>query len=70
MVQTSARFDLIKEDVKKILKGAGIAMAGAAATYFLGAVTTLDVGTYTPIVVAVSSIVCNAILKWTSVTKY
>lgn len=69
-VETSARFDLIKTDLKKIAKGAGIAAAGAIATLLLEMVPGWDFGPYTAGVVAINSVVCNMVLKFVSVNKY
>lgn len=57
-MQKSFSFD--KETVKKIIKGAAIASAGAALTYLAQYVSSEDFGVYTPVVVAVSSILINA----------
>jgi hypothetical protein len=70
MIKTSERFDLIKEDFKKIGKGAGIAVAGAIVTVLLEMIPSIDFGSYTVAVVAINSVICNAVLKWVSATKY
>ena len=51
-----------KPDVKitKILKGAGIAGAGAAVTYLLGAADVIDVSVRDPFLVAIISTLLNA----------
>lgn len=67
---TSAKFDLIKQDGKKILKGAGIAAAGAVATILLDLIPGWDFGVYTPMVVAINSVICNAVLKYVTANKY
>lgn len=54
------RFTLSQEDTSKILVGACIAMAGALLTYILEVVGQIDFGEYTPIVVALVSILVNA----------
>lgn len=56
----SERFKLNKEDGKKILTGAGIAMAGALLTYFADILPNVDFGEWTPVAVAVFSILVNA----------
>lgn len=66
----SEQYDLIKEDLKKIGKGAGIAMAGAVATVLLDMIPNVDFGQYTPMIVAINSIICNMILKWSTTTNY
>lgn len=57
-MQKSFSFD--KETVKKIIKGAAIAAAGAVLTYLAQYVSSTDFGVYTPVVVAVSSILINS----------
>ena len=48
-----------KEDLIKIGKGALIASAGAALTYISAAITGLDFGEFTPLVVVVWSVFAN-----------
>lgn len=48
----------------KILKGAGIAGAGAILTYLLGALPDVHLGAYTPAVTALLSVLINAALKY------
>lgn len=55
---------LSKEDLKKVGIGALVAGAGAIVTYLVSWAGSYDFGTYTPIVVAVSSIAVNFIRKW------
>jgi hypothetical protein len=57
-MQKSFSFD--KETVIKIFKGASIAASGAVLTYLAQYVSSADFGVYTPVVVAVSSIIINA----------
>lgn len=56
----SARFTLNKEDGRKILTGAIVALSGALLTYFSQIVTQIDFGVWTPTVVAIASILVNA----------
>lgn len=56
----SKRFRLNKEDSIKILTGSGIAMGGALLTYILEILPSIDFGEFTPVVVAVFSILINA----------
>jgi len=56
----SKRFALNKEDGMKILIGACIAMGGALLTYLSSILTQIDFGVYTPVVVAIASILINA----------
>jgi len=60
----SPNWTLIKQDLKKLSIGAGIALLGALATYLQDTIPGLDFGQYTPIVVAVNSIIVNAIRKF------
>lgn len=65
----SEKMSLNKKDAMKVLKGLGIAAGGAALTYLLDLLPTLDFGPYTPIVVAVSSTFINLCLKYFQRTK-
>jgi hypothetical protein len=60
----SKQFSLSNIDYKKILVGAGIALLGALATYLQDTIPSIDFGVYTPIIVAVNSIIINAIRKF------
>jgi len=60
----STVFTLAKDDWIKIFKGALIAGAGAGAVYLVQAIGALDFGLYTPAVVALASILVNALRKW------
>ena len=59
----SKKYRLNRTDFTKIGKGAGIAAGGAALTYLLIVITDVDFGSQTPIIVAVGSILINAVLK-------
>lgn len=50
-----------KKTLDKIMKGAGIAAAGAVVTYLLGQLDYIDVGVWTPLFVAASSSLVNAL---------
>lgn len=65
-MEGSNRFKLNSADVKKILVGLGVALAGAALTYFSSVITQIDFGSWTPVVVAGFSVVANVIRKWVS----
>ena len=52
-----------KIDIKKILTGAGIAMAGALLTYLTQIITNINLGEWTPIIVAIWSIIVNTLRK-------
>jgi hypothetical protein len=62
----SKKFALNKNDVIKILKGAGIAALGAGATYLFANVAQMDFGQYTPFVAAMAAIILNLLRKWIS----
>ena len=63
-MRESKKLELNKEDGMKILKGLGIALGGAAITYGLEIIPNVDFGVaYTPMVVAISSILLNTIRK-------
>jgi len=53
----------MNEKLKKIGKGALIAGGGAAIVYALQIVATMDFGEYTPLVVAFSGIIINAVYQ-------
>jgi hypothetical protein len=57
-------FKLSKEDGKKILNGFIIALIGAGLTYLEG--LKVDFGQWTVLVVALNSVVVNAVRKWLS----
>ena len=56
----SKKFSWNDEDIKKILVGACIAIGGAFLTYLSSIITNIDFGDYTPIIVAIASILINA----------
>jgi len=60
----SPNWKLIKQDLKKLAIGAGVALLGALATYLQDSIPNLDFGQYTPVVVAINSILVNAIRKF------
>lgn len=60
----SEKFTLNKEDGLKILKGAGIALAGALLTFLADVLTKIDFGQYTLVVAPILSILINAGLKF------
>ena len=59
----SKKYRLNRKELTKIGKGAGIAAGGAALTYLLVVITEVDFGLQTPIIVAIGSILINAVLK-------
>ena len=71
MKQTfSPNWTLIKQDLKKLAIGAGVALLGALATYLQDSIPNLDFGQYTPVVVAINSILVNAIRKFVVTSVY
>lgn len=67
---TSKKGQLISEDVKKVLIGAGVAMGGALLTYIADLIPSVNFGDYTPVVVAMLSVLVNMGRKLISETKY
>lgn len=65
----SPAFSISKEEVVSVLKGLGIAVAGAALTYLTSYFTHTDFGVYTPIVVAVWSAIVNFARKFVPSTQ-
>lgn len=63
------KYTLNKQDFQKIGKGALIAVGGALATYLVQMIGQVDFGEYTPVIVAVGSILINAITKYLSGDK-
>ena len=57
------KFSISKEEWISLLKGAGIAAGGAVITYLLQKISSMDFGTATAAVVAVSSVVLNYLRK-------
>jgi hypothetical protein len=67
---TSPSGGLISKDIKSLLIGLGITLAGAALTYLTEYVTKADFGTWTPIIVTVWAFVVNLVKKWISESQY
>lgn len=65
----SEKLTVSKEDLVKVGKGALIAGAGAALTYLTSALTSLDFGEYTPLVVAGWGILVNFLRKYIPKTE-
>ena len=62
--EQSAKFTFNKQDALKILKGAGIAGLGAAATYLATEIKGIDFGQWTPFVAMGAAVLANIIRKW------
>ena len=52
--------ELSKHDLRKVARGLGIALCGAALTYFTEVITQINLGAWTPVVVAGWSAFVNA----------
>ena len=57
-------YSLDKESLIKILKGAGIALGGSLCVYLLQTIPQVNFGTWTPVIVAVASIIINAVKEY------
>jgi len=68
--KVSESMSLIKEDMKKILIGAGMAAIGAFLTYVIQMASGIDYGEWTPAITAFLSILANVIRKWVASTQY
>jgi len=62
----SKQYKLDKKDGKKIIKGAGIAMASALVVYASEIIPAIDWGQYTALVVAMSGVLINVCRKYLS----
>ena len=56
---------MTKESLIKIAKGAGLAGGGAILTYLIEIIPSVNLGDWTPIVVAVLSVLLNVLRKAT-----
>lgn len=65
----SARWKLNGEDLRKIGKGALIALVGALIVWLSGLPESIDWGVYSPFVAAVASVLVNILRKWVSERK-
>jgi hypothetical protein len=69
-ITKSTRFQFTKEDLFSVGKGLLIAVAGAILTYLTEFITQLDLGVYTPIIVATWSVMVNVIRKYIGEHRY
>lgn len=60
----SPKYRLNKQDLEKIGKGLVIAMLGAGFTYLETTISSMSFGEWTPVVVAVNSVVVNIVRKF------
>lgn len=66
----SQQMELNKTDWKKIAVGAGVAVAGAILTYITDTLPNVDLGAnWTPIVVALWSVIANVARKYLTESK-
>ena len=64
MKNNSTKYQLNKEDGKRILLGLGVAVGGAVLTYLSELLPNVDWGNWTPVVVSLASVLVNAGRKW------
>jgi len=69
-IVTTERFNLTSYDWKSLLIGLGITLLGAGLTYLSEAVTKVDFGVYTPLIMTVWAFLVNAIRKFISESEY
>lgn len=60
----SRKFKLNKTDLTKIGTGALLAGVGAVLAFLVEAIPNVDFGDYSPLVVALFSVLANAFRKW------
>lgn len=60
----SQKLKLDEFDAEKIVKGFFIAAAGAALTYLIDVIPTVDFGMWTPLVVVANSTLVNGLRKF------
>jgi ABC-type antimicrobial peptide transport system permease subunit len=60
----SGKYQLNKEDLTKLGVGALVAVGGALLTYLADTIPGVDFGVYTPVVVAIASILINSARKF------
>jgi len=63
-MENSKKFTLNSIDWKKIGRWAIVAVLGAVATYLMDTIPNLDFGQFTPVIVALNSILVNSIRKF------
>ena len=61
---SSPQFNLDMTDATKLVKDAGIVGAGAALTYLIAHISSLDFGQYTLLIIPAISTGLNILLKW------
>lgn len=66
----SEKYSLVSEDLKRIGVGALVAVGGALITYLADTIPNVDFGVYTPVIVALNSILLNSLRKYLTETFY
>ena len=66
----SEPFNLHSNDLKRVAVGGLICLVGALATYLEQSIPTIDFGQWTPLIVAVNSMIINFLRKWVSNTNF
>jgi hypothetical protein len=69
-VVESGQGKLNRYDVKSLAIGLGITLAGAALTYITEEVSKMDLGIWTPLIVAVWAFLVNFIKKFLTQSRY
>jgi len=62
-MENSKKYKLNAIDGKKIFTGLGIALLGAFITYMQDLIPSIDFGVYTPIAMAINSVIVNLLRK-------
>ena len=65
----SKKYQLNRQDGKKIVKGIGIAIGGAAVLYLAEVIPNVEFGIYAPLVAALAGVLVNAARKWLASNK-
>lgn len=60
----SAKYSFSSADLKKIGKGALIALGGAALAYFAELLPKIEWGSWAPVATALGAVLVNAGMKW------
>jgi len=63
-MEGSKKYELNRVDLRKIGIGLGVAVTGAILTYLTDLIPNVELGTWTPIVVTVWSVVANIARKF------
>lgn len=66
----SEPLSLHSNDIKRVAVGGLICIVGAGATYLEQSIPTIDFGQWTPLIVAVNSMIINMLRKWVCDTNF